>query len=520
MVTAKKREAKYLSQGSEWTYKLLETYYNEIERIATEKFKLDVYPNQIEVISSEQMVDAYSSHAMPLMYQHWSFGKSFVGTMNNYARGAMGLAYEVVINSSPCIAYLMEENTMMMQALVMAHASFGHNAFFKNNYLFKQWTDAEAIIDYLAFAKRYIADCEERYGIDEVEEVIDSCHALQNYGVDRYKRPVSMSAAEEEARQKEREEYIQSQLNDLWRTVPGSIKDDDEVIQEKRFPEEPQENILYFIEKNAPHLEPWKREIIRIVRKISQYFYPQRQTKLMNEGYATFTHYNIINEMYDEGLVSDGFMLEFFDSHSGVTAQPSYNHPYYPHMGINVYALGFAMFQDIKRISIEPTDEDREWFKGQEWVGNGDWIANTDWAMKNFKDESFIQQFLSPKVIRDFGFFALIDDEADDELEVTAIHDKQGYREIRRVLADQFNMNQHEPNLQVYNVDVRGDRSITLRHYIHNGRSLEEKGTTEVLKHLMRLWGFDVKLESVDEENMVTSKYHIGKEKNLLDVFV
>jgi stage V sporulation protein R len=510
----------YLSEGSEWTYNLLEVYFNEIERIAKDKFNLDTYPNQIEVITSEQMIDAYSSHAMPQMYQHWSYGKSFVSTMNQYSRGQMGLAYEVVINSSPCIAYLMEENTMMMQALVMAHASFGHNAFFKGNYLFRQWTDAEAIIDYLAFAKKYISECEEKYGYEEVEECIDSCHALQNYGVDRYKRPESLSAAEEKERQEEREAYIQSQLNDLWRTIPVT-ETDEKPEEEQRFPSEPQENILYFVEKNSPHLEPWKREIIRIVRKISQYFYPQRQTKLMNEGYATFTHYNIINEMYDEGLVDDGFMLEFFDSHSGVTFQPTYNHPAYPHMGINVYALGFAMFQDIKRVSMEPTEEDLEWFKGQEWVGNGDWIKNTDWAMRNFKDESFVQQFLSPKIIRDFGFFSLLDDDTDDEMEVSAIHDKQGYREIRRVLANQYNMSQHEPNLQVYDVDLRGDRSLTLRHYIHNGRSLEEKGTSEVLKHLLRLWGFDIKLESVDETGKVTARWLVGKDnKNLLDVFV
>ncbi len=108
----------------------------------------------------------------------------------------MGLAYEIVINSNPCIAYLMEENTMTMQALVIAHAAYGHNSFFKGNYLFKLWTDAHAIIDYLVYAKNYIAECEERFGLDRVEELLDSCHALMNYGVDRYKRPQKLSLAE------------------------------------------------------------------------------------------------------------------------------------------------------------------------------------------------------------------------------------------------------------------------------------------------------------------------------------
>jgi spore cortex formation protein SpoVR/YcgB (stage V sporulation) len=142
-----------------------------------EFYRLDTYPNQIEVITAEQMMDAYSSVGMPIGYHHWSFGKRFIHTERNYKRGQMGLAYEIVINSDPCIAYLMEENTMPMQALVMAHACYGHNSFFKNNYLFKTWTDASSIIDYLLFAKNYITECEEKHGIDAVEKLLDSCHA-------------------------------------------------------------------------------------------------------------------------------------------------------------------------------------------------------------------------------------------------------------------------------------------------------------------------------------------------------
>jgi len=153
-----------LFSESEWDFATVERTYKAIEDIALNDLKLDCYPNQIEIISSEQMLDAYSSIAMPLMYNHWSFGKMFAREEALYRAGYSALAYEVVINSSPCISYLLEENTMTMQALVMAHAAFGHNHFFKNNYLFRQWTNAEGIMDYLAFAKKYIAACEERYG--------------------------------------------------------------------------------------------------------------------------------------------------------------------------------------------------------------------------------------------------------------------------------------------------------------------------------------------------------------------
>ena len=484
-----------LSEGSEWNFELIQTYDHEIARVA-DHYKLDTYPNQIEIISAEQMMDAYSSVGMPVGYHHWSYGKQFAVVEDRYKRGQMGLAYEIVINSDPCIAYLMEENTMMMQALVLAHAAYGHNSFFKNNYLFQTWTNADAIIDYLIFARNYITKCEERHGVEQVEFLLDSCHALMNYGVDRYKRPSRLSVHQEQQRQKDREAYLQSQVNDLWRTVPVK-QAAEQNRQEDRFPSEPQENLLYFIEKNAPLLEPWQREILRIVRKIAQYFYPQRQTQVMNEGWATFWHYTIINHMYDEGRLSDGFMFEFMQSHTNVIAQLPFNHKYYS--GINPYALGFAMMSDIRRICESPTDEDRHWFPD---IAGNDWLKVLDFAMRNFKDESFIAQYLSPKLIRDFKLFAVLDDDSRDKLEISAIHDERGYRYIRQALADQYNLGSREPNIQVYNVDRRGDRSLTLRHSQYHRRPLNEE-TDEVLKHLGRLWGFDVRMETVTADGAV-----------------
>ncbi len=488
--------SRIISESSEWTFPLLERFDREIAEIAHNVHGLDTYANQIEVISSEQMIDAYSSIGLPIGYQHWSFGKQFVATEQTYRRGQMGLAYEIVINSDPCIAYLMEENTLPMQALVIAHACYGHNSFFKGNYLFRAWTSADAIIDYLVFARRYIAECEERYGEAEVELLLDSCHALMNHGVDRYKRPAPLSMAEEQRRQQEREAYLQLQVNDLWRTLPRA--DEAETAQrEARFPEEPQENILYFIEKHAPLLEPWQREVLRIVRKLSQYFYPQRQTQVMNEGWATFWHYTLLNDLYDQGKLGDGFMMEFLQSHTGVVFQPPFDVPYYS--GINPYALGFAMMRDIRRICEDPTDEDRHWFP--DFAGQ-DWRKVLDFAMRNYKDESFIAQYLSPTLMRDFRLFAVRDDDREDTLGITAIHEEAGYRALRQALADQYNLGSREPNIQVFNVDRRGDRSLTLRHYRYNRRPLGDS-VPEMLKHLRRLWGFTVRLESVDEEGRV-----------------
>jgi len=483
-------ECKTLDDNSEWTFEKLATYQTEIARVA-EHYRLDTYTNQIEVITTEQMMDAYASIGMPIGYNHWTFGKKFIQTEQTYKRGHMGLAYEIVINSNPCISYLMEENTMTMQALVIAHACYGHNSFFKGNYLFKTWTDADSIIDYLLFAKNYISKCEHKFGISEVEATLDACHALMNHGVDRYKRPQKISLDEELKRQEEREAYLQSQVNTIWRTMPDN--QDKPTDTSATFPSEPQENILYFIEKNAPLLKPWQREIVRIVRKTSQYFYPQKQTQVMNEGWACFWHYTIINHLFDEGLVTEKFMFEFLHSHTSVVAQPDYNSPYYS--GINPYALGFNMFIDIRRICEHPTDEDKLWFPE---IAGSNWLDTLHFAMENFKDESFISQYLSPKLMRDFKLFHIHDDEKNDYVEIAAIHNEQGYKKIRESLSKQYNLSNLEVNIQVVDANISGDRSLTLRHTPHQGIPLGDS-KDEVLKHLHYLWQFDIKLVQPDD---------------------
>ena len=491
-----------LPDPSDWSFELIEQYHEAIRATAW-RFGLDTYPNQLEIITAEQMMDAYASVGMPVNYRHWSYGKEFIANEKNYKRGHMGLAYEIVINSDPCISYLMEENTTAMQALVIAHAAYGHNSFFKGNYLFKLWTDASSIIDYLVYSKNYIAECEERYGMAAVEQLIDSCHALQTYGVDRYRRPSKLSFAEETARRKERLEHAQSQVNDIWRTLPKKAEKADGAADTKRFPAELQENILYFIEKNAPLLEPWQREVVRIVRKIAQYFYPQRQTQVMNEGWATFWHHHLLNTLYDDGYLTDGVMIEWLKSHTNVVYQPPVGHRAYS--GINPYALGFAMYTDIKRICERPTEEDREWFPN---LAGKPWLPTLDHAMRNFKDESFVGQYLSPKLMRDLRLFAIVDDEKAENLEVSAIHDPTGFRRLREALSRQYDLSSREPDIQVWNVNLRGDRSLTLRHTQHNNRPLHES-SQEVLKHAARLWGFGVQLDSVDNTGAVTKTWSV-----------
>jgi stage V sporulation protein R len=189
--------------------------------------------------------------------------------------------------------------------------------------------------------------------------------------------------------------------------------------------------------------------------------------------------------------------------------QPPITSKYYS--GINPYALGFAMMRDIRRICEDPTDEDRQWFPE---IAGKDWLETLDFAMRNFKDESFIAQYLSPKLIRDFHFFAVLDDDQEEKLRVSAIHDDAGYQYVRGKLAEQYNLGNREPNIQVWSVDSHGNRALTLRHTQFQRRPLNQQ-TEEVLKHVTRLWGFDVLLQTVDPQGEVLSTVESKSEKRL-----
>ena len=494
-----------LFTGSDWDFSLINRIYETVEPIALQEMKLDIYPNQIEIISAEQMLDAYSSIGMPLFYKHWSFGKQFVTNEMLYRKGLRGLAYELVINSNPCINYLMQENSATMQTLVIAHAAFGHNHFFKNNYVFRQWTDAEGILDYLEFAKRYIAICEERYGQLAVERVLDAAHALMNQGVHRYPRIRPRDLKAEAAREAERQAYRDRIYDDLWRTVPVGAKAAAVPSDQRRAALGlPQENILYFLEKTGPRLESWQREILRIVRLIAQYFYPQRQTKAMNEGCATYTHYRIMTTLHDRGWITDGAFMEFIQSHTNVVYQPTYDSGHFG--GFNPYALGFGIMSDIERVCMDPTEEDREWFP--EIAGSRDPVEVLKDIWANYRDESFVSQFLSPHLIRHWRLFKLLDREGEAELRVDAIHDERGYRRIRRALAREYDIARQEPDIQVVDVDLAGDRTLMLEHAVTDGVVLEAADAELVLQSLANLWGYEVALSEVDAESRKQLKSH------------
>ena len=481
--------------GSEWTLDDLLGIEQACARHAV-RYRLDTFPNQLEVISSEQMLDSYVSSGLPVNYGHWSFGKHFLIENANYRSGANSLAYEIVINTDPCIAFLMEDNSLAMQALVIPHACFGHNSFSKGNYLFRQWTQPDAILDYMLFARNYIADCEERYGFEKVEQTLDALHALRDQGLDKYKRPSRLDTRKERAEQAKRlavaqETMRQAEYYSLVPQVARAPKAD------AVFPANPEENLLYFLEKHAPKLEPWQRELARIVRKIAQYFYPQRQTQVMNEGWATFWHHRLINDMYDAGQIDQGILLECLHSHTNVVRQREY-------AGLNPYALGFAAWNEIKRVCDKPTDEDREYLPD---VAGKDWLETFHDIMQNYRDESFLLQFLTPKLVRDFRLMNIQTREGLDHWTVDHTAGPEGFKSIRSQLSAAYRLESAMPEISVTRYAHDSNRKLFLQHQSYNGKMLQKDQAEQTLKHLRLLWGFDVSLETVDQNGATLSVY-------------
>lgn len=488
-----------LFTGTDWSYDTIQRIHDAVSDIAIGEMGLEIYPNQIEVITTEQMLDAYASTGMPIFYQHWSFGKHFSHHELLYRKGMMGLAYEIVINSSPCISYIMEGNTATMQTLVIAHAAFGHNHFFRNNHTFRDFTDASGILDYLKFAKSFIANCEEQYGQAAVEKLIDAAHALQTNGIHRSPRRRNDLKAEAD-KQRERRIYEALMYNELWRTLPtGPSRDASEALRSgaSQLLNLPEESLLFFLERNAPKLASWQREVLRIVRLVGQYLYPQRLTKVMNEGTATYVHYQIMNRLHEKGLIDDGAYFEFISSHTNVVAQPGFDSPSFS--GFNPYALGFTMMRDIERICMSPTDEDREW--APDIAGCRDPMSALKDIWANFRDDSFIAQYLSPTVMREMRMFAIEDDPQRKELLVNAIHDERGYRRIRRSLAKRYDASYQDPMIEVTNVDLLGDRRLVLEHKVYDSRLLSSASVRRVLQIVADLWGYEVEMREVNTTN-------------------
>ena len=430
--------------------------WNEVIESKAKELGLNFYPQEFEIIGFNEMLGYEAYVGMPSRYPHWSFGKSYEKNKTLYSFNLTGLPYEMVINSNPCLAYLMRENTLPLQILTMAHV-YGHNDFFKNNRLFKEGTRAKLALEMFKLDGEIIREYINAPGIgyEKVERILDAAHAIR-YNIGRVIGRKEMT--DEEIRKNRIEDYKKAIEN-------KSILDMDMVIEEPildKIPLEPYDDVVGFIIKYGK-LEEWERDIVRIVKRETEYFMPQIETKTMNEGWASYWHYNILKSLD----LPEGLHFEFLKRHNDVVA---------PMLGgLNPYYVGFKMFEDIeKRYGRDKIFEVR--------------------SME--RDASFIRRYLTQELCEELNLFQYGKKSFDYVIE--EVSDEDGWKEIRDNLAFTAGLGSI-PYIRVIDLNTR-DLTLTLEH-VYDGRELEATYAKETLKYVQQLWGYKVRLLTKNKDN-------------------
>ena len=445
-----------------------------------DRFGLKCYPQEFEVCDHHEMLGYMAYTGMPSHYPHWSYGKSYERQKTMYDYGVSGLPYEMVINSNPCLAYLMRDNTLLLQVLTIAHV-YGHNDFFANNFTFTSGTDAKHVLENFKSHGRRISSYMEdpSIGIEEVESVIDHAHAVC-YQRSRNLAIHQLSNDEQRARAWERAQPTP----DPWRDIHPPQQY--EAPNLSKTPVEPVENLLQFIAQYNPYLPEWKRDILQIVDKQTQYFMPQMETKIMNEGWASYWHHKILNSLD----LPQGMHLEFLVRHNQVLR---------PHPGgLNPYHLGFVLWHDIERRWNEG-DTGREWTDDTPIIDPKAQDENdTPGRRKIFavresdRDQSFLRRFLTRELMDELNLFQ--HEKRGKERVITKVADEENWKDLRDTLIKNVGT-ASIPVIKVEDADFGRNRTLYLKHY-HDGRDLQLEYAEHTLKHVARLWEREVVLET------------------------
>lgn len=454
----------------DWTISDLE-YWDDAIRERVEEFGLDCYPQEFEICDHGLMLGYMAYHGMPAHYPHWSYGKSFEKTKTMYDHGVTGLPYELVINSDPCLAYLMADNSLCLQILTIAHV-YGHNDFFRNNFNFTVASRAEQTIEQFKTRADRVRDYVEdpSIGDDRVEAVLDSAHALsmslrRNLAIKKLSKDEQRQARIDEATPRH------DPFERLHRR-PDVVEPD-----LRRVPLEPEEDLLLFIRDHNPHLARWERDLLTIAHEEARYFLPQIETKIMNEGWASYWHHRIMNSL---DLPQEIF-LEFLVRHNQVLC---------PHPGsINPYHVGFKLWHEIERRFDEPTAEEIEAY-GHPTASGRDKIFE---VRESDRDVSFLRRFLSEELMRELDLFEY--EPRGDNLVVTKVADDDGWRRVKETLLKTVGM-AAQPVIKIHDADYGGGRALYLKHD-HEGRDLQIGYAEKTLGHLYNLWGHRVLLETL-----------------------
>ena len=483
-----------------------------MEEIAR-SYGLDFFETIFELVDYEELSMFAAYGGFPVRYPHWRFGAQYDELMKGYSYGLQKI-YEMVINTDPCYAYLLSANAMTDQKLVIAHV-YGHCDFFKNNAWFAPTNRRmlDQMANHAARVNRYI----DRHGYETVEQFIDACLSLEDL-IDPHaphirRRPdPKQAAAEADAKRKQQEQqpagipeakgkFQAKEYMDAFINPPAVLEQEEqdrqrreEVQQASRsFPDEPQRDVLLFLLEHAP-LKDWQHDLLAIVRDEAYYFAPQGQTKIMNEGWASYWHSKIMTR---HGL-TDAEVIDYADHHSGTMAMSPQR--------LNPYKIGIELFKDI---------EDR-WNKGQfgaEWEACDDIQERRNWdrqlgqgrdkifeVRRIYNDVTFIDTFLTEDFCRKHKLFSFAYNEASGDYEIAS----RQFEQIKQQLL--FSLTNHgRPFIYIEDGNYRNRGELYLRHEFQ-GIELKQDYARDTLVNLELLWGRPIHLETVvDDESTVLS---------------
>jgi stage V sporulation protein R len=429
---------------NDWKISDLEKWDDRITDLA-KSYNLDWFPIDYEICDYYEMIGHMSYHGLPSHYPHWSYGKSFERTHQMYNLGLEGLPYELIINSNPSIAYLMRENPLYMQILIMAHC-VGHSDFFKNNPQFSK-TRPEAVLSKFRNARNriqgYIED--PSIGIDSVERVLDAAHTIrfQTYRDGQERIP------------------HKDLKNDLIQKIRSDKDGKYKSADCEKVPLNFDVDVLGFIIEHGTHLSDWERDLISIVRDESLYFMPQIRTKILNEGWASFWHYKMMHDL----KLTSGIHLPFLKTHNQVVR---------PHLGaINPYHLGFHLFQRIEKE------------KG---------LDECFFVREVFHDVAAIRALITEQDFLDLNLFSY--SAKKNAYTIDDISDTEGWEEVKKAMISNTGTN-GIPVVGV--VDIEPGSVLVLQHD-HDGRDLELNYAEQVVTSISTLWEGVVKLHTIIEE--------------------
>lgn len=453
--------------------KSLQYAIEEITEIA-QGFGLDFYPMRYEICPAD-IIYTFGAYGMPTRYSHWSFGKQFHKMKLHYDLG-LSKIYELVINSNPCYAFLLDSNSLIQNKLIVAHV-LAHCDFFKNNVRFGN-TKRDMVESMSATAER-IRQYEIEHGKHEVERFLDAVLAIEEHIDPSLMRPKLAWTLDDLEYDEEPEQT--SPYDDLWNLDKRNKK---EPPKKKRrpFPPEPEKDILLFIESYSRELTDWQRDILTMMREEMLYFWPQLETKIMNEGWASYWHQRILREMD----LTSGEALEFAKLNASVV-QPS-------RTGINPYYLGLKIFEDIEERYNHPTEEMKR--RG---------VKENSGREKMFEvreiesDISFLRNYLTKDLVMREDMYLFQKQGRDYK-----IVDK-GWEEVRDQLVN-MRVNGGFPYLTVTDGDYLKNGELYIKHWFE-GIELDLKYLEKVLPYMYQLWGRGVHIETVIEERRMMFTY-------------